>query len=837
MRVLKFGGSSLATPERLETVAGIVANEGRSTPVAVVVSALGGVTDMLATTVERSAAGDASYDEACEALSRRHVDAADVVVAMEERGALHQRIGSLVDELRDLCHGVSLLRECTPRTMDLVLSYGERLSAMVVAGALRRQGMAARDCDARTLIVTDGIFGAAQVALDPSEARIRDHFASHDGVQVVTGFIGATTSGETTTLGRGGSDFTAALVGAALGADRIEIWTDVDGVMSADPRFVPDAFPLHALTYDELMELSHFGAKVVYPPSVHPARSHAIPLVIRNTLNPPFAGTTVAETADPGPHRIRGISSINHVALLRLEGDGMVGVPGIAMRLFGALARQGINVILISQASSEHSICFAVQPAAVEQARTSVEAEFALERRAGLINELVVERDLAVIAAVGSGMRERAGIASRLFGVLGRRGINVRAIAQGSSELNISLVLDRADERPALAAIHQAFFTKAGQRAVSVLVAGVGRVGRALLEQLASAPSRAEAAPGGKHVRVVAVCNSRHMMLARGGLDPASWRALSEGAAGATHADLDQLVTFARELPEPCVLVDCTASDAVPARYLELLEAGVSVVTANKRPFAGPLATFRGLERWRRSGGRGLYYEATVGAGLPVVRTLQDLLDTGDVPSKIEGVFSGTAAFLMSRLRAGEPLSAAVRAAHERAYTEPDPREDLSGMDVARKLLILARTAGMAIEPADVEVEPLVPGDELAGLSLEAFWQALPRFDAACARRQCDAAKQGRVLAYLARLGNGRARVALEAVKPQHPCGTIAGTDNVFALHTARYDLTPLVVRGPGAGPAVTAAGLFADVLRATASAPADMGQWGEPERPGETAS
>jgi aspartokinase/homoserine dehydrogenase 1 len=537
-----------------------------------------------------------------------------------------------------------------------------------------------------------------------------------------------------------------------------------------------------------------------------------------------------APGAEPAPgYPIRGISSIHGVALLRLEGDGMVGVPGIAMRLFGALAREGISVILISQASSEHSICFAVEPAAVDAAAAAVRREFALERAAGLIDELVVEREMAVVAAVGSGMRERPGIAGRLFGVLGDHGVNVRAVAQGSSERNISLVVARGDEARALDRIHETFFFP-GRQTAEITLAGAGRVGGELLAQIAARRGALERERG-LRLRLTGVAGRRGALVdpeGPEGIDPeraaerlhaALGGAGSGDPAGASgllelSAVVDRLAAVRRPLR---VFVDATAGDEVPAHYERLLAAGVAVVTANKRRLAGPLAGWRSL---RAAGPGRLYFETTVGAGLPVILTLHHLLETGDALRRLDGALSGTMGFLMDRLDRGEPLSAALARAHELGYTEPDPREDLGGRDVARKLLILARVAGHDLEPDDVEVEPLVAVEPWAGLDLDGFWRRLPEADAGLARRREAAAGRGRRLRYLASFADGRARVALEEVGPDHPCFGIAGTDNLIAIRSDRYRDSPLAVRGPGAGPAVTAAGVFADVLRAVAEFP-----------------
>ena len=815
MKVLKFGGTSVRDAPRIERVAELVAQAALETadrPPVVVVSALGGVTDKLVTAAGRASQDLHGANLLAEELHQRHLLTLEQLAQPADRDELIGRVDRAFSDLRQVLQGISLIGECSPRTSDKVLSLGERLSAQLVAAALRSRGQEAQACDARELLCTDSNFGAAHLDLEATIERVREYFEGTSGVRVVTGFIASNGDGATTTLGRGGSDLTAAVLGAALGAEVVEIWTDVDGVMSADPRLVPDAFSIPRLSYEELLELSHFGAKVVFPPTIQPTRRAGIPLAIKNTLHPEFEGTWVAERIEGekrGP--ITGVASINHVALLRLEGDGMVGVPGTAARLFEALARVDVNVILISQASSEHSICFAVDPDDAAKAQRAVAKEFTLEQAAGLINDLVVEGNQSIVAIVGEGMRDRPGIADRLFRLLARRGINVRAIAQGSSELNISLVMQRQDEERALRAIHDSFF-RPDSTGLDIVVAGVGGVGSELLRQvLEQAPTLSDRWP--TQLRLTGVLDSTLMLLDSGGLSPAGtstddWKALLR-ERGQPH-DLEELVRHLKHGSTMSVLVDCTASDRLGELYPVLLEKGVSVVSANKLPFAGDSDSYRQLQSARRPFGRGLYYEATVGAGLPVLRTAHSLFDTDDRPVRIEGAFSGTLSFLLGELNRGVPFSSAVRDAYDRGYTEPDPREDLSGQDVARKLLILARECGYELEPDDIRVEPLITEPELLEGSVEHFLANLELAD----ERFASLLSEAETLTYLARFEPERAQVGLQAVANDHPCASIVGTDNVFSFVTTNYSAQPLVIRGPGAGTAVTAGGVFADILR-----------------------
>ncbi len=832
MKILKFGGTSLGDADRIRQAAGIVRQAAANGPVAVVVSAMAGVTNDLLTMAagargvaspSAAAPSGGAYRDVLKALSRRHVQTAEELLE-HGREQLTLTLTAELETLGAMLEATYLLGEASPSTTDRILTYGERLCALVFAATLSSAGRPARCVDARRLIVTDDAFGHARVDFEASRERIRDALGTpaeagsqpeiaggKPEIAVVTGFTGATPDGRTTTLGRGGSDYTAALLGAALDAEAIEIWTDVDGVMSADPRIVADAVPLPALSYAELMELSHFGAKVVFPPTVHPAKSRGIPLVIKNTLRPEAEGTWIRDSAPPAEHLIRGLSSIHRVCLMRLEGDGMVGVPGIAGRLFGALARAGVSVILISQASSEHSICFAVAPEDAAAARDAVGAEFELERRLEMIDELIVDDGCSVIAAVGEQMCDRPGIAGRLFGVLGRHGINVRAVAQGSSELNVSLVVEAGDVYAALAAVHGAFFHPRRRR-VRLALAGPGQVGQTLIEQLAR-QAGVLAEREGLELSLVAVADSRRLALEPGGIDLSGWR---DALDAAPALDVERLIEHLGSASgEARVFIDCTASRQVTGWYPRLLERGVAVVAANKLAFAGEMSVYRELERARQAGGAPLMLEATVGAGLPVLRTLAELGRTGHEIERVDGVLSGTVNAVLGRLAAGETFSEAVRAAHAGGLTEPNPYEDLCGGDVARKLVILSRQAGHDLEIGDVEVEPLLPPDPWSGMDLDAFWRALPEVDERFDHLRRKAAEDGARLRYVASLGAFGARVALEAVTPDHPAFDLAGPDNLVAFITQHYRDTPLVVRGPGAGPAVTASGVFADVLAA----------------------
>lgn len=841
MKVLKFGGSSVADAGRLQAAAQIVERQLDGCPGdgAVVVSALGGVTDRLLALAAAALEGNGGAEAAREAAALRdhHLSIAAEVATAGDLPALGASLEELCDGLvRELgdCERTGVTAERSREAwIDRIVCHGELLSTRLLAAALRARGLPAEARDARPLVRTDRSFQAAKVALEPTMSAIAAHFAGlGEGgpLQVITGFLGSTPEGETTTLGRSGSDLTASLVGAALDAERIEIWTDVPGVMTADPKRVEDALPIPRLSYEEMLELSHFGAKVVYPPTVTPARRKAIPLLVRSTLDPEHPGTLVDGGRDRQRARgtaVTGISSIDDVHLMLLVGDNLVGTPGVAARLFDALAASGASAILISQASSEHSICFAVEPGVSEAARQAVDAEFRPEIEAGSVRPLIVERDQSIVAVVGDGMRERPGIAGRVFGILGRRAVNVRAVAQGGSERNISMVVARADQGRAVRWIHREFFHRAASGRLAVYVLGVGGVGSALLRQLATERDVLE--QKGIDLQLRGLASSRFMELAvrRGGrrldpgaaADPDGWRSALE--QGGEAADLDRLLEHLGETAAGggrTVLVDVTASGAMSAVYHRALAAGAAVVSANKLPFAGPIADFRAFHA---DGGANVFHEATVGAGLPVLHTVDLLLGAGDPIESVSGVFSGTLAYLTGELSARQVWSDAVRRAHRLGYTEPDPRDDLGGLDVARKLLILARLCGADLEMDDVDVAPMLDRPDLADLPLEDWWQHLASADEEMAGRFAEARSAGLELAYLAELETGgegaTARVGLRAVPSDHPVAGMPASDNMFVFRSQRYSARPLIVQGPGAGTELTAGGVFGDILRAWA--------------------
>jgi aspartokinase/homoserine dehydrogenase 1 len=809
MKVLKFGGSSVATPARIRSVIDII-RPYLSGELAIVFSAFGGVTDELIGISKLALNGDEQYRAKADQLEKRHLDAVRELISIQKQSSILAQVKIKMNELEDVLHGVYLVKERTPRTLDYIMSFGERLSAFIIAEAMKDHDIAAEYLDARTVISTDNHFGNAKVDFETTNKRIADHFAATKKVQIITGFIATAESGETTTLGRSGSDYTAAIFAAALHATDLEIWTDVDGMMTADPRFVKKAFTVPQMSYEEAMELSHFGAKVIFPATMQPAMVNKIPIWIKNTFNPTFKGTVIHAVSTNGK-LIKGISSLNGVSLLNIQGSGLLGVVGVSMRLFATLARERINVILISQASSEHSICIAVDSHAALKARQAIEKEFIYEIRSEEIDEVQVQNDLSIVAVVGDGMKHSPGTSGRMFAGLGKNGINVMAIAQGSSERNISAVVQQADIAKALNALHEAFFLS-DRKLLNVFMVGTGLIGNALVNMMQEQFEKL-ARENLLEVNVVAVANSRKMLFQEDGLPLTSCIAemKKSGVAMDMRAFVDRMIALNKT---NSIFVDCTSSEAVTDFYGAILEANVSIVTPNKKANSGSYEKYQELKSVAFKRGVKFFYETNVGAGLPVINTLNDLLLSGDRVISIEGVLSGTLNFIFSSFTEGKKFSEVVREAKAKGYTEPDPRDDLSGMDVARKILILSRETGLNLDLDDVRVQNLVPSDCRGDMSVEDFFSTLEKHDGDFETLRMEAAFKKEKLRYKATLENGQVRVYLGSVDEQHPFYSLSGSDNIILLTTERYHDRPMVIRGPGAGAAVTAAGVFADIIR-----------------------
>lgn len=809
MKILKFGGSSVATPSRIMSVIEII-RPCLGGEVAIVFSAFGGVTDQLIQVSTLALEGNPAYKEKLEQLQNRHLDAVRELTGVQAQGSILAQVKIRINELEDVLHGVYLVKERTARTLDYIMSFGERLSAYIIAEALKARQIPVAYLDAREVIRTDSHFGQAKVDFDLTNKLITDHFKHHPDVQVITGFIATSDSGETTTLGRSGSDYTAAIFAGALNASALEIWTDVDGMMTADPRLVKKAFTVPRMSYEEAMELSHFGARVIFPATMHPAMMNGIPIWIRNTFNPGFEGTLIH--AEPGNGKlIKGISSMNGISLLNVQGSGLLGVVGASMRLFATLARENINVILISQASSEHSICIAIESPQAKRAKIALEKEFQNEIRNEEIDELHVENDLSIVAVVGDGMKHSPGSSGRMFGALGRNGINVFAIAQGSSERNISAVVRQADVAKALSSLHEAFFLS-DRKVLNIFLVGTGLIGKALI-RMVNDQFQKLAKENLLEVNVVAVANSKQMLFDEDGLNLGT--CVEELKRRGEPMSMYSFVAsmFSMNLPNS-IFVDCTASEEVTDFYEAVLTANISIVTPNKKANSASLEKYGSLKSTAFRRGAKFLFETNVGAGLPVINTMNDLLLSGDKVVTIEAVLSGTLNYIFSAFTDGKKFSDIVREARAKGYTEPDPRDDLSGMDVARKILILSREAGHALELGDIDVHDLVPPDCRGEMTTDEFFEALEKHDNAFDELRIGAAARKERLRYMAVLHEGKVNVKLGSVSELHPFHTLSGSDNMILLTTERYHERPMVIRGPGAGAAVTAAGVFADIIR-----------------------
>jgi aspartokinase/homoserine dehydrogenase 1 len=811
-KILKFGGTSCGSIASIESVLAIIeANYQVKSSFAVVFSAMSGVTNALLAAGTTAASKKTLEPTIIEQIEARHFEVIRHFIPVTAQSQVIAQIRTLVNELRDVLKGINLIHEISPKTSDLLVSFGERLSTALIAAILEQRGLPVRFLDARDVVKTNNHFGKAEVRFEETNALIQAYFAAHPNeIALITGFIGSNDAGETTTLGRGGSDYTASIFGAALAVQEIEIWTDVDGMMTADPRKVAAAFTIPSISYAEAMELTHFGAKVIYPPSLQPAFAKNIPIRVLNTFNQAFEGTVVSRVSSPSPYIITGISSIDELALVNVQGSGMIGVAGVSAKLFTVLAKEKISVVLISQASSEHSICFAIDPQVASKVDKILAKEFAQEIASGDIEGIDIQQDLSVIAVVGEGMRKHTGVSGRLFSVLGKNGINIVATAQGSSELNISVVIEKKDLSKALNVIHETFFFSQ-IKTLNLYLVGAGLIGKTLLNQLVGQERYLEKYKG-LRIQLVGIANSRKQLINPAGIpiDQAIELLDSTGVS----ASLDQFVGEIKQLNLPnSIFADCTANKEIHQHYLGLFEANVSVVTPNKVANSGPYEQYAALHQTALSKGVKFMYETNVGAGLPVINTLQGLIASGDRFEKIEGILSGTLSFLFNQFVPGKSFAAVLREAKAKGYTEPDPREDLSGMDVARKILILSREIGLKLEFADITIEKIIPPACEAAPTVDAFFEELDKANAYFEALVNDAYAEKKVLRYIAKLENQKISIGLRAVGADHPFYQMDGADNVIAFTTKRYHDRPLVIKGPGAGAEVTASGVFADIV------------------------
>ncbi len=812
MLVLKFGGTSVANAENISKVAAIVKAAAAKDRSIVVVSALGGVTDLLLGAAGLAAAGDETYKQKLETIEQRHMDAVRQLIPVANQSQLLSLVKKSCNEIEDICNGIFLLGELTARSKDRIAAYGEWLSSRIIAAKLLADGIPATWKDSRELIRTNANYTSAEVDFSVTKRQIAEYFAvDTSGLYILPGFIASDKDGVTTTLGRGGSDYTAAIVAAAVKASSLEIWTDVSGMMTADPRLTSNARIIPHISYQEAMELSHFGAKVIYPPTIQPVMNSHIPVWIKNTFAPKDEGTLIESAANVNGNIVRGISSIGNLALISLEGSGMIGIPGFSKRLFEALSNEKINVILITQSSSEHSICVGIEAAAAERAKTVVDVAFANEIALQKVDPLKVETGLSIVALVGENMKSHPGISGRMFSALGRNGVNVRAIAQGSSEKNISAVISSADVRKAINVLHEEFF-ETSYKQVNLFIVGTGNVGAKLLGQLHQQIAFLQEQMS-LQLHVAGLSNSRKMVLDENGIDLSKWK---EQLDGGETANLQQFVnTIIAKNLRNAVFVDVTANDAVASVYEQLLKKSVSVVACNKVAASSAYSNYKKLKDLAREFNCQFLFETNVGAGLPVIATLNDLLRSGDRVHRIEAVLSGTLNFVFNNYNGTKLFADVVRQAQAEGYTEPDPRLDLSGTDVMRKIMILAREAGQVLEMDQIGNNSFLPESCIKG-SVEDFYAAMAKEEAHFRALYDKAKAEGCILKFVATFNEGKASVGLQHINPQHDLYHLYGKDNIVLFYTDRYKEQPMVVKGAGAGAEVTASGVFADITRAS---------------------
>ncbi|HTM92737.1 MAG TPA: bifunctional aspartate kinase/homoserine dehydrogenase I [Flavisolibacter sp.] len=809
MQVLKFGGTSVANAENIKKVKDILQLKKEAKTI-VVVSALGGVTDELLKCGSLAANGDSSYKENLQKLTERHLTIVKELLPLNNQSSILSFVMQQFNEVEDICNGIFLLNDFTDRTKDRILSFGELVSSQIISAYLSSDQLPNKWVDARKLIHTDSQFTKATVQFEKTQQNIQSFFAEmNEELFIVPGFIASDSKGNTTTLGRGGSDYTAAIIGAALNASAVEIWTDVSGMMTADPRMVSNAKGIKQISYHEAMELSHFGAKVIYPPTIQPLMSKNIPVWIKNTFSPHDEGTLLHSNVYRNGNIITGISSINKLALLSLEGSGMVGIPGFSKRLFEALATNSINVILITQASSEHSICVGVNEHFVAKAKEAIDKAFAFEIEKGAVNPLSIETDLSIVALVGDKMKSHPGISGRMFSALGRNGVNVRAIAQGSSERNISAVIATSDIKKALNVLHEEFF-EVSYKQVNLFIAGTGNVGGKLLAQLAQQQEYLQQNLR-IQLRVVGLTNSRKMHFNDEGIDLKNWKEILDKSE---PADFDGFVSriHSKNLRNS-VFVDVTATEKVASVYDKIFSRSISIVACNKIACSSPYNYYKKLKDLARDHNVSFLFETNVGASLPIIGSINDLLRSGDRINKMQAVLSGTLNFVFNNYNGERSFAEVVRQAQNEGYTEPDPRLDLSGKDVMRKIMILAREAGEQLEMEDITNNSFMPESCMQG-SVEDFYAEMERQEAYFKKLYNEAASQGKKLKFVASFENGKAAVGLQHIDPAHDFYHLYGKDNIVLFYTNRYVDQPMVVKGAGAGAEVTASGVFADIIR-----------------------
>ena len=812
MKILKFGGTSVGSSKNISKVIKIVKDESASENIVVVVSAVGGITDKLLVAADKAINKDQSYKQDFEALRLKHIEVIDGLLSGEVHEATTDIVLEHLSRLEKLLDGVYLINELSPKTTDKLLSFGELISSLIIYEAMKSKGLNVQLKNSQNLIVTDSNFTNAAVNFEETNSNITTYFESNQKmVTILPGFISKSEQDEITTLGRGGSDYTAAIIAAALHASVLQIWTDVSGMFTSNPKMVKHAKPIAKLSYLEAIELSHFGAKVLYPPTVQPVLRKNIPLLIKNTLAPEDAGTLITKVVENGSEfPIKGISNINNVSLLTLQGNGMVGIPGFSKRLFETLAHSKINVIIITQASSEHSICIGVSDSDALAAKAVIDKEFENEISLFKIDPLVIEPNLSIVAVVGDKMKSHQGISGKMFSTLGKNNVNIRVIAQGASERNISAVISETDVKKALNCLHEQFFEEQTKQ-VNLFIAGVGNVGKSLIDQINQQKKYIKSTLKIK-IKVIALSNSKTMVFDENGLDVSNWgTVLKNGQPTEPMAFFEA----AKHLNlRNSIFIDITANEAIANTYAHYLKHSIAVVACNKIACSSAIENYKELKQLSHKYNVPFLFETNVGAGLPVIDTLKNLIVSGDKVNTINAVLSGSLNFIFNNFNQNTTFHDVVKQAQAEGYTEPDPRIDLSGVDVARKLLILARESGEMLEMGDIENDAFLPQECMEAASVDLFFETLKKNEALFQKLFADAEAKDCQLKYVAEFKDGISKVGLKEIPVGHPFYNLEGKDNIVMFYTNRYTDQPMIIKGAGAGSEVTASGLFADIIR-----------------------
>jgi bifunctional aspartokinase / homoserine dehydrogenase 1 len=812
MKVLKFGGTSVGSTKNITKVIDILKQQSQNTPIAVVVSAVGGITDKLLTAANQAVDKQSSYKDTFNDIKNQHLNIIDSLISVSSQSTAKEVVSAKITHLEQLLDGLYLINELSPKTTDKLLSFGELLSSYIINEALVSNGLDSILKNSQEIVVTDNVFTNASVNFTVTNKNIKSFFSNNSkSITILPGFISKSQDGEITTLGRGGSDYTAAIIAAALDADELQIWTDVSGMFTTNPKLVKQAQPIQKLSYQEAVELSHFGAKVLYPPTVQPVLDKNIPIIIKNTLAPDDFGTSITNQVTNGKHiAVKGISNISNIALLTLQGNGMVGIPGFSKRLFETLSQEKINVILITQASSEHSICIGIAENDAGAAKTAIDISFENEISLHKIDPILVEKELAIIAVVGDNMKNHQGISGKMFSTLGKNNVNIRAIAQGASERNISAVISKNDVKKALNTLHERFF-EAKTKQLNLFITGVGNVGERLVEQVKQQQNHIKDTLK-INIRVVGLSNSRTMAFDSDGIDLNSWKEqLKTGEKVSLNGFLDKAKTLNLR---NSIFIDVTANQEVSECYANYLRESIAVVACNKIACSSNYDNYNALKQLARKYNAPFLFETNVGAGLPVIDTLNHLITSGDKIYSIQAVLSGSLNFVFNNFDASKKFHDVVKQAQNEGYTEPDPRIDLSGIDVARKILILARESGTKMNLEDIENTSFLSPSGQKASSVDNFYKTLIRDEAHYQNLLASAKKNDCQLKYVAKFDSGKASVGLKEIPKGHPFYNLEGKDNIVMFYSERYPEQPMIIKGAGAGADVTASGLFADIIR-----------------------